>query len=37
MLAQQRQADPGWDAICRRLLVIYLAGLSAGQADAAAR
>ncbi|MFY9928867.1 MAG: TetR/AcrR family transcriptional regulator [Streptosporangiaceae bacterium] len=27
MLAQPRQADPGWDAICRRLLATYLAGL----------
>ena len=28
MLAQPRQADPNWDATCRRLLVTYLAGLS---------
>jgi AcrR family transcriptional regulator len=27
MLAQPRQPDPGWDAICRRLLATYLAGL----------
>ena len=27
MLAQPRPPDPGWDAICRRLLATYLAGL----------
>jgi AcrR family transcriptional regulator len=27
MLAQPRQADPDWDATCRRLLATYLAGL----------
>ena len=29
MLAQPREADPGWDATCRRLLAPYLTGLSA--------
>jgi AcrR family transcriptional regulator len=29
MLAQPRQSDPDWDAICRRLLVTYVNGLSA--------
>ena len=29
MLAQPRQSDPEWDATCRRLLAIYLNGLSA--------
>src|SRR5258707_12877213 len=27
MLAQPRQSDPEWDAICRRLLATYLNGL----------
>jgi hypothetical protein len=30
MLAQPREADPLWDATCRRLLATYLAGLGAG-------
>jgi len=30
MLAQPRQADPDWDATCRRLLTTYLTGLSCG-------
>ena len=30
MLAQPRQADPGWDATCLRLLATYLAGLGGG-------
>jgi AcrR family transcriptional regulator len=34
MLAQPREADPGWDATCRRLLATYLAGLGSGAADA---
>ncbi len=29
MLAQPREADPSWDATCRRLLATYLAGLGA--------
>ena len=29
MLAQPRQADPGWDTICTRLLDTYLSGLGA--------
>jgi AcrR family transcriptional regulator len=28
MLAQPRPADPGWDAICRRLLATYISGLA---------
>jgi AcrR family transcriptional regulator len=28
MLAQPREPDPAWDAICRRLLATYLTGLS---------
>jgi hypothetical protein len=31
MLAQPRHSDPGWDAICLRLLATYLAGLGTGQ------
>jgi AcrR family transcriptional regulator len=30
MLAQPRHSDPGWDATCRRLLAIFLAGLGTG-------
>jgi AcrR family transcriptional regulator len=33
MLAQPRPPDPGWDAICRRLLATYLAGLGSGTPD----